>query len=280
VKTQAHFTPEGIEPSESLTKVLKESEHIEELVKESAEELATVNAALKQELAGRDVLPGVQQALEKSEAIETKVEDVSEKLTVVNQALEGEVRDRHLLDHRLAAMTEQEEAARHAAFHDVLTGLPNRALFHDRLEHGIAQAKRHGWGLAVMFLDLDKFKDINDTHGHDVGDLVLTTVAQRLRENTRGDDTVSRFGGDEFLHLVMEVRDRKTVSPIAEKIISAIKAPLQVRLRNLDLTLRIATSIGIAVYPKHGTNADTLVMCADLAMYEAKKLATGYAFAK
>jgi diguanylate cyclase (GGDEF)-like protein len=271
--------PPVAESAKSIAKVLEQSEHIEELVKESAEELATVNAALKQEISGRDALPGVRQALEKSEAVETKVEDASEKLTAVNEALEGEVRDRHLLDHRLAAMTEQEEAARHAAFHDVLTGLPNRALFHDRLEHGIAQAKRHGWGLAVMFLDLDRFKSINDTHGHDVGDLVLTTVAQRLKDNTRGDDTVSRIGGDEFLYLVMEVRDRKTVSPIAEKIINAIKAPLQVRLRNLDLTLLIETSIGIAVYPKHGASVDTLVKSADLAMYRAKQSAAGYAFA-
>ena len=261
----------------SIAKALEKSEQATELVKESAEELAAVNLDLKQQMKGR---AGVTEALEKNSAVEKKVEQAGEELSAVNQALEGEIRDRLLVDHQLAALTEQEEAARQAAFHDVLTGLPNRALFNDRLEHSLAQAKRHGWSLAVMFFDLDKFKSINDTHGHDVGDAVLLEVARRLKENTREDDTVCRFGGDEFLYLLVEVPDGNTIAQIARKIIDAIQAPLPINLRGLDLSLRIKTSIGISVYPKHGATVDILVKSADLAMYEAKKHAIGYAFAR
>jgi diguanylate cyclase (GGDEF)-like protein len=271
---------DSTETAESITKVLEQSEHVEELVKESADELATVNAALKHEIERREPLPGVQQAPEASEAVETKVGEAAEKLTVVNQALEGEVRDRHLLHHELAAVREQEEAARHASFHDVLTGLPNRALFNDRLKHGIAQASRHGWTLAVMFLDLDKFKAINDTHGHEAGDIVLKEVAHRLKDSTRGDDTISRFGGDEFLYLLMEARDRAAIALVAQKLFDAIQAPMAVKVGEVTLNLRVGLSIGIAVFPKNGATGDTLITSADTAMYQAKKQsAARYAFA-
>jgi diguanylate cyclase len=261
----------------SLTNVLGQSEHATELVKESAEELASVNSVLKEEIAHVD--PAVAAALEKSGEVEKKVEAASEKLTAVNRALEHEIRDRDIVDHELAAAREQEQAARHAAFHDVLTGLPNRALFNDRLEHGVAQAKRHGWALAVMFMDMDKFKAINDTHGHDIGDLVLQSVAQRLTDATRGDDTVARLGGDEFLYLLMEVRDEKSIRQIAQKIISAVQAPLTVGTHERNASFVLKASIGISIYPQHGTTVDTLIISADLAMYQAKQRGTGYAFA-
>jgi diguanylate cyclase (GGDEF)-like protein len=261
----------------SISKALESSEQATELVKESAEDLASVNTVLKQQMKGR---AGVTEALEKNVEIEEKVAQATDKLSDVNHALEGEMRDRILVDEQLATLTEQEEAARHAAFHDVLTGLPNRALFNDRLEHSLAQAKRHGWSLAVMFFDLDKFKSINDTHGHDVGDAVLLEVARRLKENTREDDTVCRHGGDEFLYLLVEVPDGNTIALIARKIIDAIQAPLAINLGGLALSLRIKTSIGISIYPKHGASVDSLVKSADLAMYEAKKHAVGYAFAR
>jgi diguanylate cyclase len=263
-------------PAKSLTKVLGQSELATELVKESAEELSLVNAKLEQQMRGR---AGVAEALEKNAAVEQKVEAATDKLVAVNQALQGEIRDRDLVDHQLAAAREQEEAARHAAFHDVLTGLPNRALFNDRLEHGFAQAKRHGWSLAVMFLDLDKFKAINDTHGHDVGDFVLKTVAQRLKETARAEDTVSRLGGDEFLFLLTEIRNEKDIALVANKIIKTIQAPFTVNVRDLGIRLSIRTSVGISVFPRHGTTVDTLIISADLAMYEAKHNASGYAFA-
>ncbi|MEO8143106.1 MAG: GGDEF domain-containing protein [Betaproteobacteria bacterium] len=263
----------------SLAKVLGQSEFATEMVKQSAAELASVNTVLKEEIAHQDQPPAVADALEKSAAVEKKVEQASEKLSAVNRALEGEIRDRDLLDHELAAAREQEQAARHAAFHDVLTGLPNRALFNDRLEHGMAQARRHGWTLAVMFMDMDRFKEINDTHGHDIGDLVLQSVAQRLTSTTRGDDTVSRLGGDEFLYLLMEVRDENSIGLIARKIIAAVEAPLTVGTHERNACFNLKASIGISIFPQHGTTVDTLIISADLAMYQAKQRRSRYAFA-
>ena len=144
----------------SLTQVLKDSEIVRGMVKESADELASVNLVLNEEFSNRNRLPEVETALEKSEAVEVKVQEASEKLSQVNQGLENEVRERSFLEQKLVAANEQLKEKLHASLHDALTGLPNRVLFNDRLEHGIEQAKRHGWTLAVMFLDLDKFKTI------------------------------------------------------------------------------------------------------------------------
>ena len=267
-------------PVKSLTNVLVQSEQVKDLVVEAAEELSSVNTVLKQELATSDPLPGVENALGKSEAVEDKVQDASEKLSVVNRELKKEVKERRNLEVQLAAVTEQGEADRHAALHDVLTGLPNRALFNDRLEHGIAQAGRHGWTLAVMFVDLDNFKMINDTHGHDVGDSVLRTIATRLKERTRSGDTVSRLGGDEFLYLLMEIRDEQDAASIAEKIIAAIQAPCDVSIGGRPVGLTVKASVGIAVFPAAGETVDTLIKSADAAMYQAKRTKSGYSFAR
>lgn len=268
--------PNGTKPVKSLTNVLIQSERVKDMVEEAAEELSSVNMVLKQELADRGSLPEVEDAIQKSETVEIKVQDAAEELSIVNQALENEVKERQLLEHQLAAAERQEEAARHASFHDPLTGLPNRVLFNDRLEHGLAQAKRHNWTLAVMFLDLNGFKGINDTYGHDIGDRVLQTISQRLKENTRDDDTVSRHGGDEFLYLLMEVRDERDIALIAQNILNAIQVPCDVGVH--DLT--ISASIGISIFPKDGTTADRLVKRADKAMYHAKQTKSGYAFAQ
>lgn len=267
-------------PVESLTNVLGQSEQVKDLVVEAAEELSSVNTALKQELAAPEPLPGVENALRKSEAVEDKVQEASEKLSVVNRELKKEVKERHILEGQLAAVTEQGEADRHAALHDVLTGLPNRTLFNDRLEHGIAQARRHCWTLAVMFFDLDNFKTVNDTHGHDAGDSVLRTIATRLKEGTRSDDTVSRFGGDEFLYLLMEIRDEQNAASIAKKIIAAIQAPCDVSIGDRTVRLTVEVSVGIAVFPTGGETVDALIKSADTAMYQAKRTKSGYSFAR
>ena len=273
--------PEDAGPT-SLAKALGQNEHVRELVKDSAEELSLVNTALKQDMASQgDPSAGVvADAVEKSEAVEEKMEEAAEKLAAVNKALAGEVRDRVRLDHQFAAVTEQQQAARHASLHDGLTGLPNRALFNDRLKQAIAQARRHHRALAVMFLDLDQFKYINDLHGHDVGDSALKTVAQRLKESTRSDDTVSRLGGDEFVFLLMEIPNDEGIAMIAEKIIKAIQAPINIRMHDRNIDLSLKTSIGISIFPKDGTNADSLVSSADLAMYQAKRSKSGYSFAQ
>lgn len=262
-----------------LAKALGDSKQVKNLIAESAEDLSVVNTVLNQELANQNSSPEVETALEKNEAIEDRVQEASEKLSVVNQALENEVEERHVLEHQLAVAQQQEEAARHASLHDPLTGLPNRLLFDDRLAHGLEQAKRHSRTLAVLFVDLDQFKAINDTHGHDVGDGVLKTIAERLKENMRGDDTVSRHGGDEFLYLLMEIGDEADIKLLVEKIISAVQVPCEMSVGTGSVSLSIKASIGIALFPTDGTSAEMLIQSADKAMYRAKRENSGYAFA-
>ena len=263
-----------------LTKVLGQSEEVKDLMDEAAEELSSVSAVLRQEVSDLGSPPGIENALEKTESAEDKVQDAGVKLSEVNLALKVEVRERHVLEFRLAAVTERAEASRNAAFHDLLTGLPNRALFNDRLEHGLAQAKRHDRNLAVMFIDLDGFKKINDTHGHDAGDEVLKTIAARLTASTRDDDTVSRHGGDEFLYLLTEIENEQDLSLIAEKIIASIQMPCSVTVDDVTINPCISASIGIAIFPKDGATAQALVRSADKAMYRAKASKTRYSFAR
>lgn len=160
------------------------------------------------------------------------------------------------------------------ALHDSTTGLPNRDLFNDRLTHSIALAKRHTWTLAVMFLDLDRFKTINDTYGHAVGDAVLKEVAKRLLEHTRDEDTVCRNGGDEFLYLLINPQGIENISRIANTLLQTIGQPIKVG----DLELIIKASMGIALYPIDGTTGEQLIGNADTAMYRAKKSTSGQVF--
>ncbi len=272
--------PTGAEAAKSLSKALGESERVKDMVEECAAELSSVNTTIKHELARESPMPQVERALEQSHTVENKVKAASEKLAAVNEVLEAEVRERHVLEGQLAEATQQEATVRHAAFHDALTGLPNRTLSADRLEHGLEQAKRHVRKLAVMFMDLNGFKAINDTHGHDAGDIVLRTVAARLKENTRGDDTVSRLGGDEFLYLMTEIQSEEDIRAVVEKIVCAISTPFDVVLPSGVINLCVHASIGIAVFPQDGATADALVSAADKAMYEAKRGKSGYSFAR
>ena len=267
-------------PTELLIPVLEQGEQVNELIKQSADELSSVNTGIKHELANGLPLPGVEIALKKNEAVRKKLQDASERLTAANQALANGIRDRTMVDHQLAAAIEQEQGARNAALHDILTGLPNRALFNDRLEHGIAQAKRHRWILAVMFVDLDKFKSINDTYGHQAGDAVLQSIAVRLKHNSRDEDTVSRYGGDEFLYLLTQIHEQKDVAMIAVKILGAIQTPCNVRVRDVNVNIGLEASIGISIFPRDGATANALIKSADEAMYGAKENKSGYAFAQ
>lgn len=263
-----------------LTEVLARSEHIERLIKQSAEELLSVNAGSRHALANGDALPGAGNAFDNHEVITRQLHAASKELTAVIQTLRIEIRDRTMVDHQLAAAVEQEEGSRNAALHDSLTGLPNRVLFMDRLQHGIAQATRHRWILAVMFIDLDHFKTINDTYGHQAGDSVLHTVATRLRHNTRDADTVSRYGGDEFLYLLNQIHTENDISMIAAKILNAIQAPCNVNVPDVFASPAISASIGISVFPRDGLTARALIESADEAMYLAKKSNSGFAFAE
>jgi diguanylate cyclase (GGDEF)-like protein/PAS domain S-box-containing protein len=154
----------------------------------------------------------------------------------------------------------------HLAEHDALTDLPNRLLLNDRLARSIALARRYGRRLAVLFLDCDRFKHINDTLGHAIGDQVLRSVARRLTTCVRESDTVSRHGGDEFLILLSEVDQPEDAGLIAEKIVSSISEPHHVSGHELSLT----ASVGIALYPEDGQDPQSLIMRADTAMYHAK----------
>ena len=163
-----------------------------------------------------------------------------------------------------------DESAR-ASELDPLTQLPNRTLLLDRLTQAIAHAKRHDGGLALLFLDLDRFKQINDMAGHAAGDAVLRLVAQRLQGVVRKVDTVSRHGGDEFLVLLTDVAQRDDVGLVAEKLIAALAAP-----NELDIPVdHLSASIGISLYPTDGHDADTLIAQADAAMYHAKRQRPG-----
>ena len=268
-------SPANSKTGKSLTAVLGQTEHVKDLVEQSAQELSSVNSGLAQQIVQSQEPPGVREALEKIQAIEGKVQDASDKLTDVNVALEAEVDARHALEAQLLTLTQDEQAARHAALHDALTGLPNRTLFENRLEHGLAQARRHDRTLAVMFLDLDGFKKINDVHGHDVGDAVLRITADRLKEHARDDDTVGRFGGDEFVYLLTEIDGDPAAELVAQKIAEAIQRPCKLRVGEL----LINSSIGIAIFPRDGTTAGALISCADKAMYQAKRSKSVYAFA-
>jgi diguanylate cyclase len=264
--------PEDCEAKKSLPKVLVQNEQIKALVDESAEQLSSINAGIRQELAHQDSQPILENALNESEAVEVKVQDASEQLSVVNLALKDEIDNRHALEEELAAVTEQGRVDLEAALHDPLTGLPNRSLFCDRLEHAIQHAKRYGWVLALMFVDLDDFKIINDTYGHDVGDSVLQIVAARIKESIRGGDTVSRHGGDEFIILITEVREETNILQIAEKIINTVEAPLSINTCKPILNRSLQASFGISTFPKDGADPETLIKSADAAMYEAKRI--------
>lgn len=154
---------------------------------------------------------------------------------------------------------------------DALTGLPNRVLLLDRFAHAIANANRHGSRLALLFVDLDNFKQINDTHGHAFGDEVLLRAARCLASTVREADTVSRHGGDEFLILLDEVGQPSDAIKVADKLIENLARPHHVN----DYVLRLTASIGISLYPDDGDNADTLIKRADAAMYRAKRQGRG-----
>lgn len=178
-------------------------------------------------------------------------------------------------------ITEQkraEERIRHVAEHDSLTGLPNRLLFNDRLGQAISLAKRNTRQFALLYLDLDKFKQVNDTLGHDCGDQLLKQVAERIREQVRESDTVARIGGDEFTVILYDTSRPQDVGVVAQKIITALTAPY--RLRNHPQAVEIGTSIGISIYPSHAQDHETLIKKADVAMYNAKTQGNSFRFSE
>ena len=179
------------------------------------------------------------------------------------------------LFHDISELKRQEAALKHQAEHDALTGLPNRVLIGDRLEMALKRIARHGGKVALLYLDLDNFKHINDGFGHHAGDNLLVEIARRLSALVRGGDTVARLGGDEFLVLLGEVDHIEVVGSIAVRILESLRQPFH----HGDIEYFVTSSVGITVAPDDGADAATLVKNADIAMYRAKSLGrNGYQF--
>ncbi|HUW50800.1 MAG TPA: EAL domain-containing protein [Sulfuricella sp.] len=185
--------------------------------------------------------------------------------TVKNK--EGEITNYVAIFSDITERKASEDHVRHLAHHDALTNLPNRILLLERLGHALVHAHRQGTLVVVMFLDLDRFKIINDTLGHAVGDKLLKVIAGRLSECVREDDTVARLGGDEFVILLEDVASIQSVTGVAQKLIHALERPVVLEHQEMFIT----TSIGISVYPDDGDSADILIKHADTAMYRAKE---------
>jgi diguanylate cyclase (GGDEF)-like protein/PAS domain S-box-containing protein len=177
------------------------------------------------------------------------------------------------IDRDITERKHAEAALEHRALHDPLTDLPNRSLLRDRLHQALLSSQRNGAPTALFFTDLDRFKEVNDSYGHHVGDALLTEVARRLRRAVGSSNTVARLGGDEFAVLLPDT-DRIAATIAIQSIIATFREPLQIE----DQTLDIAVSIGCALYPDHGDDASMLMRHADIAMYAAKRTGSVYAF--
>ncbi len=272
----------------ALDAALDQSHDVRAEVEACAEELASANELAKARIAvGAKTLPATQ-TLQVGQAVEQRVKACADDLQQVTDNLAQGVEEvkavQQALDRSSASLAESEAAlmvarsaersACHRAMHDEKTGLPNRSLFDDRLDQAMASADRHGWVLAVMFLDLDRFKQVNDSHGHAAGDTVLKAVAERLMTHAREEDTVCRNGGDEFLYLLIDPSGRQSVASIAALVRQVIQAPINVG----DLQFVVTPSIGIAMYPEHGDTGMSLIARADAAMYRAKERASPFEF--
>jgi diguanylate cyclase (GGDEF)-like protein len=189
--------------------------------------------------------------------LEHRVEARTIELARANAGLQAEIGERRLADQRVV----------HMAHHDALTGLPNRTLLADRVGQAIARAHRRGGKLAVLFLDLDRFKNVNDSLGHAIGDLLLTAVATRIQTCLREEDTAARLGGDEFIISLPDVADAAEAASVAGRILAELARPFAIG----EHQLHADGSIGIALYPRDGVTAETLLRNADTAMYHAKE---------
>lgn len=267
-------TPTNVEAGASLARALNQSQDLRNKLERCAGELSSLIAVLEQEIAQHLPIGQIEHALDRSEEVESKVQEAAEDVSSMSRDLEQGIKEHKNLERRLSSSRTQGKKARYLAFHDSVTGLPNRTLFNDRLSHALAQAERHAWPVVVMFIDLDKFKSINDSYGHDVGDKALQMVAQRLQASLRAEDTVSRYGGDEFLCMISGFEDELHIANIAKKIISNIAEPCEVN----GAKITMSPSIGIAVYPPNGETAEVLLKKADAAMYRAKQNHKGYLF--
>ena len=210
--------------------------------------------------------------LQRRDGTEVGIEDSAAPIHDRDGAVTGAV----IVFHDVARSQLMAEKMAHLAQHDHLTGLANTVLLAERLEHVIRLARRHRKYAALLFIDLDRFKQVNDSLGHDFGDQILTTVARRLEACVRESDTVCRRGGDEFMILLTEIECRRDAAQVAEKVLAAVSEQHVID----GHAVRVNASIGISLYPDDGDNAAMLMRCADLAMYQVKGGSQhGYSFA-
>ncbi len=236
---------------------------------ENEEELTDINGkvhlistkrSLHKDTAGNLFLVGVIRDITKRKYLEEELKRTADELSRSNSELK-----------------QQEDHFRYIAYHDALTGLPNRKAFAEELHESLYWTKNSSYLLALLFVDLDGFKQINDSLGHEIGDLLLVTVAQRLNNCLRGSDTVSRLGGDEFTIILRRIPQPKVAAKIAEKILKSITEAIVLDGHNC----RVSASIGISIYPYTAYNSETLIKQADAAMYRAKHLGKNrYEFAE
>jgi len=276
----------------ALAEALDQTETVKIKVEACAAELSNVNAVLTTAVSVGKPAPRIElirrrqhrlrvkDAIAQNEAVEEKVAECGEELASINETLAAVISERHVLTAALGvaatALAESQAAeakAAHAAMHDAITGLPNLTLFGDRLANALLQAKRHQRLLAVMFIDLDAFKAVNDQHGHDVGDALLKEIGKRLATTARAGDTVCRRSGDEFLILLPDLKSAAHSQKLAAKFRFAVAAASEA-IPGIE---PISASIGVAFYPEHGRTPAALLASADSAMYAAKKIDAGVA---
>ncbi|MVN88565.1 EAL domain-containing protein [Deinococcus sp. HMF7620] len=230
--------------------------------------LVTALVVLRQVLAFAENARLTVQLRQLSDELEGRVQRRTQELDQANAQLRGLTEDLELkVRERTAELEASQARLAHQAQHDVLTGLPNRALFQDRVERGVASAAREGKQLAVMFIDLDGFKAVNDTWGHAAGDELLREVAARLQSSVRHNDTVARLGGDEFTVMLLGIQATRDAALVANKVLRALRQPIALAQGEAHVT----GSIGVSLYPQDGADAAELQRHADLAMYRAKQ---------
>jgi diguanylate cyclase (GGDEF)-like protein len=268
----AEVLPQDTFNPDALINTHRHSSQMRSQMEVCAQELAMANRTMKEKLAGRATLEGAHELLLWSESIENKLKQFANDLRLLDTALAQEIVQRQDLQEKLTRSAAQSEKHRYLAFHDSLTGLANRALFHDRLDLALRQYQRHQRSFAVMLIDLNQFKSVNDTFGHDVGDQVLRLVAQQLRACVRQEDTVGRSGGDEFVCLLLEVKEDDAIANVAASMLALIAQVSGL----VEITTMLRASLGTAICPRDGNTAEALLNHADAAMYQAKRAGKGH----
>ena len=274
-KTLFEHHPDGIFVRDLAGKLISGNKAIEEITGYSIEELKheaieTLAMPDEAELVSEQLAEGPDGAPKRfrTSSVRKDGSTVEVELAYLPLIIDGEITGMHGIARDVTQARNYERRIEHLANHDVLTGLPNRLLLTDRLQQAIDHSRRTNSQAGVLFLDLNRFKQVNDSLGHDLGDLLLKKVASRLKYLVRESDTVARLGGDEFVLVLANLDSIETMATVAEKVLESIALPLNLAGHELNIT----TSIGGSVFPKDGQDVATLLKHADLAMYQAKEL--------